>query len=256
MILKTNPLKPILALLFPIALAAPHTAFASKSFECLRALIPVTDRAVLQSKRVGVEEPFLVNDKYIVFPAIDGKAVVGFYFYSAAGAKFYDAVDINGQTKTLVDLEFKRDHGVYDLIAQPAGLETVTVPYLPGFRYTIRKGGGPVVLGTSVLPVLGALVSRPNLESTSYHNPDDVNSNDLKRWVVDRQGDRAPASLDNVEIKRTILKLKTVAEKSREDLWSPIRTELHLRKTWIKTHNLDEKAFKQLSLAMDGSCKD
>lgn len=256
MILKTNRLNYFLSFVLVGLSAVGHSATASESFECLRDLMPITDRSALQRKRNGVEEPFLVRDKYIVFPEVHGKSVTGFYIYSPDGGQYYDAADIKGQIQPLENVSFNRADGIYDLVAQPAGLETVIVPFLPGFRYTVRKNsGGPVVLGSSVLPVIGALVSRPNLDLTTYHNPDDVNKNDLRRWFADRMGARAPASLEKVEIKRTLVKLKKSSAKSGAEVWAPLKAELQLRKTWVKDHNLDEKAFKQLSLVMEGSCK-
>lgn len=251
--MKTNRLRPIAVILF---LLAPHTAGAFSSYECLRDLMPITDRATLQNKRQEVESPFLVSEKFIVFPEISNNTVSGFYFYGPKGAAYYDAVDRSGKIIHLGDLIFKKDEGVYELVAQPGGIETVMVHYLPGFKAAPTGKDGPVVLGASVLPVIGAFVSRPDLVRSTYLNPKSVNDIVLKKWMNERWEGRRPASVEDVPINSTILKLKTIHEKSAEDIWKPLKAELKLRKAWIQTHNLDEQAFKQLSLTMEGSCKE
>lgn len=251
--MKTNRLN---SYLLGLALLAPATAGAFSSYDCLRALMPITDRASLQNKRQEVEAPFIVSDKFIVFPEISNGTVSGFFFYGPKGAAYYDAADKLGKTVHIGDLNFKSAEGVYELVAQPGGLETVTVNYLPGFRLAPTGKDGPVVLGASVLPVIGALVSRPDLDKSAYINPKNVNDSLVKKWMAERWEGRRPAAVDDIPVNSTILKLKTVQAKSAEDQWKPLKAELKLRKGWIQTHNLDEQSFKQLSLAMEGSCKE
>jgi len=253
MTLKTNRLSAAILILVLFILGPLQTR--ASSFECLRDLMPITDRAAVQSKRDGVEEPFIVNEKYIVFPEVSNGTVTGFFFYGVKSAAYYDAAEIKGRTVSLGDLTFKSADGIYELVAQPAGLETVTVSLLPGFKIAPTSKEGPVVLGASVLPVIGAFVSRPELAKSAYLNPKSMNDIVIQKWMGDRM-DRRPASVEDIKINSTILKLKTIQSKDQDDLMQPLRTELKLRKTWIQTHNLDEKAFKQLTLTLEGSCKE
>lgn len=257
--MKTNPHKILfLAVLSGLALEAS----ALNTFECVRDLLPATDRASFNTKRVGVEEPFLVNDKFLVFPEVTNGTVSGFYFYGPKVAAYYDAVEIKGKKSSIRqigDLVFRASEGVYDMVAQPSGLETVTVPFLPGYQSGSSGRNGPVMLGSSVLPVIGAFVSRPAMTKTYYHNPGAANESDIKRWVAARmpsEGGRKPAMNEEGTVNRTIVHLRTVQNKSEEDLWRPLKHEFKLRREWIKSHNLDEKSFKQLSLIMEGSCKE
>lgn len=251
MTLKTNRRNAtiILILLFSIE------ARAYSAFDCLRDLLPITDRATVQGKRDGVEEPFLVDGKYLVFPEISNATVTGFYFYGPKDAAYYDAGEYKKRTVSLGDLGFKVSEGIYDLVAQPGGLETVTVSLLPGFRVAPTGKEGPVVLGSSVLPVIGAFVSRPEVAKSAYVNPREVNDIVIQKWMSERM-ERKPASVEDITINKTIIKLKTLQAKAGAELMRPLKQELKLRKNWIQTHNLDEKTFKQLSLVMEGSCKD
>jgi hypothetical protein len=217
--------------------------------------MPITDRASLQNKRQGVEEPFVVSDKFVVFPEISNGIVSGFYFYGPKGGAYYDAVDRSGKIVSLGDLTFNSKDGTYELVAQPGGLETVAVHYLPGFKTAATGKDGPALLGASVLPVIGAFVSRPDLDKVAYQNPKNVNDVVVRKWMEENWTGRKPASQE-LAVNTTILKLKTIQEKSADELWKPLKSELKLRKAWIQTHNLDEQAFKQLSLTMEGSCKE
>ncbi len=258
MILKTNPLRPIVKAILAVSaiVASPHAFGTYNAFECLRDIMPITDRAAVQNKRGDVEEPFLVNNKFIVFPEVSNLVVTGFFFYGQKGAAYYDAAEVKGSLKSIGDLAFKKDDGIYELIAQPEGLETVTVHYLPGFKLAPGGKNGPMVLGATVLPVIGAFVSRPDMIKVAYQNPKEVNDIVVKKWMSESMGERRPASVDDIKLNATILRLKTIQEKSHEDLWKPFKHELRLRKNWIQTHNLDEKAFKQLSLILEGTCKE
>lgn len=252
MTLKTN----LRNILFVTLSIASLRAEAYNAFECLRDLMPITDRATVQTKRGDVEEPFIVDGKYVVFPEISNGTVTGFFFYGAKSAAYYDAAEVKGKIKSIGDMSFRRDEGIYDLVAQPAGLETVTVHYLPGFRLAPTGGDGPVVLGASVLPVVGAFVSRPDIEKLAYNNPKSFTDSAVKKWMSEHMTERRPASVDDIVINSTILKLKTLQVKSGDALMKPLRQELKLRKAWVQSHNLDEKAFKQLTLTMEGSCKE
>ncbi len=258
MSLKTNPLKflYVLAILF-----SSVEANALKPFECLRDLMTITDRANFGSKRSGVEEPFLINDKFLVFPEVTNGVVSGFYVYSSQSSAYYDAIEGSSSSSSirhLGDLKFNAKVGVYELVAQPDGLETVTIPFLPGFQNNASGKSGPVVLGASVLPVIGAFVSRPAQPKTAYHNPMAANENDLKKWISDHSGGRRPASKDlgDMEVPKTIARLKTVEKKNRGELMAPLMRELKLRRQWIQSRNLDEDSFKKLSLFMEGNCKE
>lgn len=256
--MKTNLRR---AFLIVILAGLGPKASALNTFECVRDLLTVTDRASFSSKRQGVEEPFLVNDKYLVFPEVTNGTVNGFYFYGPKVAVFYDAIEIKGTrsvTRHIGDLVFRPQEGIYEMVAQPMGLETVTVPYLPGYQSESTGRSGPVMLGSSVLPVIGAFVSRPAAVKMAYSNPTGANESDIKKWMAARMPHegRKPAVADSVEIQKTIVRLKTLHEKPNEELWRPLKHELKLRRDWIKTRNLDEKSFKQLTLVMEGSCKE
>ena len=225
MILKTNPLKPVL-LVLALSAVSPVQAGAYNAFDCLRDLMPITDRATVQSKRGEVEEPFLVNEKFIVFPEISNDTVTGFYFYGQKGAAYYDAAEVKNSTKHLGDLQFKKDDGIYELVAQPTGLETVTIHYLPGFKTSSSGGKGPVVLGVAVLPIIGAFMSRPSVGQVTYLNPKNVNDIVVKKWMAETLGDRTPASVEDIKVNMTMLRLKTVQAKSTEELWKPLKHEL------------------------------
>ncbi len=259
MILKTNRLKAIT--LFILAGLAPQ-ASALNIFDCVKDLMPVTDRASFHTKRVGVEEPFLANDKFLVFPEVSNGIVSGFYFYGTNTAVYYDAIEIKGtksETRYIGDLAFRARDGMFEMVAQPSGLETVTVSYLPGYQSNSSGRSGPVMLGASVLPVIGAFVSRPAMVKRAYHDPSASNETDVKKWIAARTttgSDRMPASVDNVTINKTIARLKTLHGKSADDVMKPLKTEFKLRRDWVKSRNLDEKSFKQLSLIMEGSCKE
>jgi hypothetical protein len=255
MTLKTNRRNIYIFFLFTISLL-PSAAQALSTYECLRDLMPITDRASLQNKRQNVEEPFALDEKFVIFPEVVKDAVVGFYFYGPKGAAYYDAVEKAGKVTSLAELTFKKDDGVYELVAQPNGIETVTVQYLPGFKLAPTGKDGPVMLGASVLPVFGAFVSRPDMDKSAYLNPKSVTEISVKKWMAENWQGRRPASIEELPINSTIVKLKTLQPKSNDDLWKPAKNELKLRKAWIQTHNLDERAFKQLSLAMEGSCKE
>src|SRR4051794_37258385 len=122
MILKTSQLSALC-----LALFSGIPAYALNRFDCLRELMPITDRAVLQKKRKGFEEPFPVNTKYLVFPEVGGGNVVGFYVYDRENAWYYDSVEQDktpaGSRQTAIEnLTFDGAKGMLELVAQPNGL--------------------------------------------------------------------------------------------------------------------------------------
>ena len=255
MILKTSRLKPLV--LIGVALSAV-TVQASNTFECVRDLMPITEQATFQGARSSVESPFVQSGKFIVFPEVSKDHLTGFFVYSKTSAKYFDAVetkDAPAHQTAIADLHASSDHPVYSMVAQPDGLETVTLEYLPGFGAEETTGDGAVVLGSSVLPVVGALVSRANEQlHVAYRNPSEANEADIKNWIFTHSS-RHPATANAVEINHQLMQLVTKRAKSQEDLWQPLKSELRLRKKWVQEHNLDESSFQSLSKVMETSCK-
>lgn len=228
-------------------------------FDCVRDLIPVTEQAAFQGRRKSVEKPFMLNGKFMVFPEIAGPSVAGFYIYSAGGkGVYYDAIEQQEpkpELRSLVEIP-PSDHSMYELVAQPNGLETITIRYMPGYGYNDTTGKGPMLLGATLLPVVGAFVSR-SAESLHlvYHNPAGVDEADLKKWVYEHTS-RRPANVNDIEIQHKILRLATKKPKTGAALTLPLQEEFKLRKTWVQNHNLDEASFKKLSRVMEGSCRE
>lgn len=248
MILTKNQLS--LALACSLLLLTGAAASAHEPFNCVRDLLPITGPAAFQVKRAGVEKPFAIAEKYIVFPEVKEGRLTGFYIYSGQKAKYYDSYE--GRLLTSLKEE---DLTVYELIAQPDGLETVSIKYLPGYRAGESTQAGPVVLGSSILPVMGAVVSRDNLNIKSvYHDPSGVSEEELRHWIYQRMAN-PPASAREVKINRKLLHLGMLQGKSKTDLWEPLQTEFKARKNWVQTHNLDENAFRQLARLMSTSCR-
>lgn len=246
MISKTKALSRLVATL----LAWPLSASAYDPYHCLRELMPFTSHGTLRLKRKGVEQPFMAAN-YIVFPEVAGRAVSGFYVYAAGKAWYYDSVMTPAGKLPIRGLTVER--GVLDLVAQPNGLETVSIPYLPGFAANENEKEGPAVLGSSVLPVVGAVFSRPARARAAYNSPADARESDLRSWMNRFGGARRPAA--DISLERTITRL-AVATKSEGELWRPLRAELDLRRHWIQNNNLDERTFRDLTRAMRGPCDD
>lgn len=256
MILKTSQLNSLVLLfLFPFQIFAQ----GFNSFECLRDIMQATDRGNFQKRRKGVERPFMLNDRYMVFPEIAGRSVTGFYLYDRSRAWYYDAVQttLNGRPQTLAIAalaELKKNE-LYQMVAQPSGLETVAIHYMPGFDSKESNTSGPIMLGTSVLPVVGAFVSRPDKYDEVYQNPQAVAESRLTEWVGKKSSGRKPAT-SATKLERRIVHLVTRQEKAEAALWQPLKDELRLRRDWIKNNNLDDLTFKEISKPMDTSCKD
>lgn len=237
----------LLALLFYTGAAA-----ASDPYSCVRDLMPITELAAHQVHRSGVEKPFTLLQKYIVFPEVTRGRLSGFFVYSDDKAWYYDSVEGGQRLSDLKESDLK----MYDLVAQPNGLETLTISYLPGYRMGKSIRGGPVVLGASVLPVFGAVISPSNRDLRMvYHNPSDSSEDELKEWFYSHAS-RKPASVKDVQVRRQLLHLATLAPKRGEKLWEPLRAELKVRKAWVKTHNVDEASFRKLARLMDTTCRE
>lgn len=112
------------------------------------------------------------------------------------------------------------------------------------------------MLGASVLPVVGAFVSRPDMTASAYTDPTSSSERDVKDWIVEKSGARSPASVEDVKINRTLVKLKTQKPKRVSQLWEPLQAEYVLRRDWVKKNNLDEQSFRQLTRIMSTSCHD
>ncbi|MGE3681387.1 MAG: hypothetical protein AB7G93_06645 [Bdellovibrionales bacterium] len=251
------------ALLFAGLVGATQPSQAFNTYECLRALMPITERGLFQSKRKGFEEPVVLSDEYIAFPEIapdvNKERVTGFFVYSRDGAWYYDAAELNTRRQPvkipIADLGFVPSRGYYEMVAQPRGLETITIRYLPGFAPENTDSSGSTFLGTSMFPVIGALISRPEQRKTIYHNPGLASDSSLKKWIFDQLRGRRPASASQVVVNRTIVHLRTQNAKPRERLLEPLQVEHQLRRGWVQNNNLDEAAFRQLSAAMETHCR-
>jgi hypothetical protein len=230
-------------------------ASALNTFECVRGLMPITEPASF-SKRVDVEKPFVAEGKYLVFPEVKGSQLAGFYIYLGNKAWHFDSIQPLGQTSAVTRKleELPRfENQVYKMIAQTNGAETLTLEYMPGFLVEDPERKAPVVLGASVLPVVGAFVSRPKARKEVYNDPTAEGEDALKSWVYHRL-ERRPADASAVEVPRMMMRLKSQTKSSAEAMWAPLRAELKIRKEWIQEHNLDEKSFRQLSALMAGAC--
>lgn len=234
----------ILGALLIIIFARP--AEALNPFECLRDLMPITDRASLRRQRNGVERPFLVNgDRFLVFPEAKAGRVTGFYLYDRRGAWYYDAIESKSGKKRIAELDVDREK-IYELTAQPGGIETVTVFFLPGFDGQKKNKQGPMVLGASVLPVVGAFVSRPNMSTAGYQDPSKAIQSELDRWSRKRESN----------LERTLVRLSTIQSLTQKQITKPLQDEVRLRREWIKGHNLDNQSFRALMRVMDRSCRE
>lgn len=241
--MKTNRLNLILAIFIGTSVHAGTPK--GSPFACLKDLLPLTDRGTYQKKRVEVETPFVRDNRFIVFPEVVQRKVTGFFVYDGKIARYYDTAVIGAAGKKvevpIAELGDKKPVKIFQMVAQPAGLETVTIFYQPGLERDGTNKEGPVMLGSSVLPVVGAIVSRPESYDFVYRNPDPATG-------------RSPASMSAPPVE--IVTLKTVSPKGEKRLWQPLHDELSLRKTWIKEHNLDDATFKGLSRVLDSSCRE
>lgn len=258
--MKTSRPKPKYQCL--IILVASMSVFASPAWafntlDCLRDLMPLTERGNFQPKRSNVEPPFFVDGGFLVFPEVVNKKLVGFFFYKGSKAWHFDAVkSAKGKTVAISNLKFSPATGMLQLVAQPEGLETVSLPYLPGYNPTEDNRDGAVVLGTSVLPVVGALVSRPDRAQLVYQDPRADADSRLKAWIHANSTGRRPAAVEDVKINKTIFHMLSLQSVNDERLWQPLKEELRLRQSWIKTSNLDEATFRKFNGVLQTSCKE
>lgn len=257
MILKTRALNSILLFLL-ISFRAGAEGF--NTFECLREMMPLTEHGSFQRKRTDVEKPFISDGKYLVFPEVLARKLTGFFVYDHDGAYYYDTIEVKseGSPKDLpiAMLALAKERPLYQMVAQPGGLETMTIYYMPGYKAGGSNGNGPVILGTSVLPVVGAFLSRPEQYDYVYQSPQDVADNRLQEWLAKNKGGRTPAAVTEQKIDRQIVTLSTQRKKDEKVIWKPLKEELRMRRFWVKDHNLDNQTFKKISHLMDGPCKD
>ncbi len=244
-----------LVILISLLIGGPARALVL--FDCVRDLIPLTEAANTKGKRSGVEKPFLADQRYLVFPEVSAHKLTGFYIYLDDKAWFYDSVEKiapeSGTTALKSLPQFASQ--LYKMVVQPNGLETLTIEYMPGFLVEGERRTAPEVLGASVLPVVGAFVSRPKPHLEVYNNPRESREDDLRAWVRERQS-RGPAVAAKVEVARVMVRLINKSPKAKEALWAPLIAEHKLRKNWIQEHNLDEASFRQLSALMTGACRE
>ncbi len=223
MILKTKALN-----LFILLTTLNAGAEGFKTFECLRDMMPLTDRGSFQRTRVGVERPFVSGGKFIVFPEVVAKKVTGFYVYDAKGAYYFDSISSreNGvlQIKAIGSLTRSQQFPIYQMTAQPGGLETVTIFFTPGLNFGQTNSAGPVYIGASVMPVIGALISRPDQYNYVYEDPTEVPEERLAAWIAHEQRGRGPASAEpRAPMARQIVSLSTKSPKQEAQLWPPLR---------------------------------
>lgn len=249
MILKTS----LLSLIF-LFITAPQ-AFAYNEFDCLRDMIPVTSHGTFQAKRKGVEPPFMVDDGHMIFPEVAKKAVTGFYIYTRDGGWYYDSVQAAGKPVEPIAALSQQGKVLYQMVVQPAGLETVTLYYMPGFDARETNREGPVMLGSSILPVVGAFVSRPEKVDFVYQNPKQVSEDELKGWVYRNMGGRKPASANQIALSKRIVKLSTKNAKDQDAVFAPMKHELALRHEWVENRNLDDQTYRSLTRVMQTTCK-
>lgn len=256
MILKTKALNSLFFLLITVNAGAE----GFNTFDCLRDLMPLTEHGNYQKKRVGIERPFVADKKFIVFPEVTARKVTGFFVYDGKGAYFYDTVEIksgNGVKATpIAALEEVLERPVYQMVAQPGGLETMTIYYMAGFKVAESNGNGPVALGTSVLPVIGAFVSRPERYDYVYQSPQDMSENRLQESLAKNRGGRVPASVGDQKVVRKMVSLATRSKREEKALWAPLKEELRMRRNWVQEHNIDNATFVKIRRAMDTSCKE
>jgi hypothetical protein len=247
--LKTSLLSSLILILIH---GAP--AFAFNEFECLRDMLPVTAHGAFQSKRKGVEQPFMLDDRHMVFPEVRDRRVTGFFLYDSSGAWYFDAVQATESGEEPISALNQKGKVLYQMVAQPKGLETVTIFFMPGFDAKLTNQDGPVMLGASVLPVVGAFVSRPEKTDWVYQNPKQISEDELKNWVHRNMGGRKPASPEEIVLSKKIVKLRTKTEKAQDALYAPLKNELSLREKWVESRNLDDQTFRNFNRVLQTTC--
>lgn len=248
--------------LFALIVCSRGRANALDQFECARGLISVTEQANLQDRRKGVEKPFFEGD-YLVFPEIRGRRLAGFYVYKGDKAWHYDAVENikeksnhNNATHlfSIVSAPFK-DTNIYQMVTQPDGFRTLTLLYLPGLLGEESIANAPVALGSTVLPVIGAIAAKNRPQAKQiYTNPTYSSDEEIKAWIYPKL-QRKPANIRDVSVGRTMVRLASRGQTDLERLWRPLRAEMNLRRNWIQTHNLDTPTFQRFSKLLEGPCR-
>jgi hypothetical protein len=255
-ILTKSQLSFVLFLLMSFDVRAATTALSR--YECLRDFMNVADRGAFHVQRKFFEGPRLLQGKYIVFPEVGAGRVTGFFLYDEKSAWYFDGVELGGRAVEMGEVKADSQLGVLMMTAQPNGLETVTVPFLPGFSLYDSDTDGPVALGSSVLPVVGAFVSRPGQRKISYYDPSQSTDTEVMDWLGRHTSPRGPAAAGGdggkKELPRTLVKMVVMHAKTGDALWLPLKTELKIRRAWVQGHNLDQQTFKKLRRAMESSC--
>lgn len=231
MTLKTNPHRLGLFLIFLLSFTARADEIA-----CLRELLPVTDKVSFQRDRRGLEKPFVLADKFIVFPEIKEGKVSGFYVYGKKRGQYYDVVQAPGKKLPARTALSDLAQGiVYDMVAQPDGLETVTIAFAPQLRERPARTPSSAALGASMLPVVGAFVAlQDKKESTPVYIRPELSPNNKNP--------------------RKLMQLATSNKKSQDEIARPLKDELEIRRKWIQEANLDDATFKDLSRILQHSC--
>jgi hypothetical protein len=203
---------------------------------CLRELLPITDKVSTHGDRKDWEKPFLVNDNFIVFPEVKDGKVSGFYVYGKKRGQYYDVAQSPSKKilkrTTLAELT---QGAIYDMVAQPEGLETVTIAFAPQLKNIPSRTPSSAALGASMLPVVGALMAlQEKPESRTVYTPPDPHQTEGKT--------------------RKLMQLGTATIKSQEEIFEPVKQELELRKKWLQKANLDDATFKDLNRILQHSC--
>lgn len=190
--------------------------------DCLRELIEISDHGVFKNRK-GFEQPVSLSREFLAFPEIRNNKLNGFYIYNRDAAFYYDAVEFpDGQRVAIKELAYKEEVGIYRMTAQPLGLETVSIDYLPGFD--------------------------PDKNGRQYNSPALQPERVVKKWMFPEQKD--------AEIKHTLLRLLSQGSKTPEQLWAPVHEEKKMRRSWIQRHNLDQAAFRNLNRVLEGVCRE
>ena len=104
------------------------------------------------------------------------------------------------------------------------------------------------------MPVIGALVSRPEQYDYVYQNPHDLPEERLQAWSIQQKSSgRSPAS--ETPIRRQLVSLSVRISKNEKELWRPLHDELRLRREFVRDSNIDDQTFKGLNRVMSSSCR-
>jgi hypothetical protein len=142
------------------------------------------------------------------------------------------------------------------MITQPDGLRTLTLLYLPGLWRQESTANAPVALGSTMFPVIGAIAAktRPSPKAV-YSNPSELSEEDLKASIYAHL-EQKPANIQDVTVRRTMVRLTSQNLESAALLWMPLKQELRLQREWIQSHNLDLPTFQEFSHLLEGPCRE